>query len=133
MQEMQIKALELGHLLQEHKGEKVTVLDISRLNSWTDYFVIASVNSSTHSKGLYKHIKDYAKENDLHIHLTKRKSPDGDDWNLIDFGPKAGRFGGEVVASGTPETVKKKRNSVTGPYLSGKKAIPVPKNRRIAN
>ena len=51
---------------------------------------------------------------------------------LIDFGPKAGRFGGEVVASGTPETVKKKRASVTGPYLAGKKAIPVPKNRRIS-
>ena len=50
---------------------------------------------------------------------------------LIDFGPKAGRFGGEVVACGSPEAVKKKRGGVTGPYLSGKKAIPVPKNRRI--
>ncbi len=50
---------------------------------------------------------------------------------LLDFGPKAGRFGGEVVASGTPETVMKKRGSVTGPYLSGKKAIPVPTNRRM--
>ncbi|MDR1748507.1 MAG: ribosome silencing factor [Spirochaetaceae bacterium] len=87
MQEMRTKALELGRLLQEHKGEKVTVLDISRLNSWTDYFVIAAVNSSTHSKGLYKHIKDYARENGLHIHLTKRKTSNGDDWNLIDFGP----------------------------------------------
>ena len=51
---------------------------------------------------------------------------------LLDFGPKAGRFGGQVVAQGTPEQLKKRRNSVTGPYLSGKKAIPVPTNRRIA-
>jgi excinuclease ABC subunit A len=50
---------------------------------------------------------------------------------LLDFGPGAGRFGGEVVAAGTPAAVSKKRGSVTGPYLSGKKGIAVPKNRRI--
>ncbi|NOY29081.1 MAG: excinuclease ABC subunit UvrA, partial [Planctomycetes bacterium] len=51
--------------------------------------------------------------------------------NLLDFGPAAGRLGGEIVARGTPAEVAKRRGSVTGPYLSGKKAIPVPKNRRI--
>ena len=50
---------------------------------------------------------------------------------LLDFGPAAGRQGGEIVASGTPEEVARKRKSVTGPYLSGKKAIPVPTNRRM--
>ena len=50
---------------------------------------------------------------------------------LLDFGPAAGRHGGEIVARGTPDEVAKKRKSVTGPYLSGKKAIPVPKNRRV--
>ena len=49
---------------------------------------------------------------------------------LLDFGPAAGRFGGEIVAEGAPAQVAKKRKSVTGPYLSGKKAIPVPTNRR---
>ncbi|MEX2093173.1 MAG: excinuclease ABC subunit UvrA, partial [Pirellulales bacterium] len=49
---------------------------------------------------------------------------------IVDFGPGAGRLGGQIVASGTPEHVAKQRGSVTGPYLSGKKAIPVPKNRR---
>jgi excinuclease ABC subunit A len=51
--------------------------------------------------------------------------------SLFDFGPGAGRLGGQIVASGTPDEVSRKRASVTGPYLSGKKAIPVPKNRRI--
>ncbi len=51
---------------------------------------------------------------------------------LIDFGPKAGKYGGEIVASGPPETVTKKKDSVTGPYLSGKKSIPIPKNRRLS-
>ena len=51
---------------------------------------------------------------------------------LVDFGPAAGRLGGEIVAHGKPADVAKKRKSVTGPYLSGKKAIPVPTNRRIS-
>jgi excinuclease ABC subunit A len=50
---------------------------------------------------------------------------------LLDFGPAAGRLGGEIVAQGTPAEVARRRNSVTGPYLSGKKAIPVPSNRRM--
>ena len=50
---------------------------------------------------------------------------------LLDFGPAAGRHGGEIVARGTPEEVGRKRASVTGPYLSGKKSIPVPANRRM--
>ena len=51
--------------------------------------------------------------------------------NIVDFGPRAGSQGGLVVASGTPEVVKKNERSTTGPYLSGKKSIPIPVNRRI--
>ncbi|MBN2022609.1 MAG: excinuclease ABC subunit UvrA [Pirellulales bacterium] len=50
---------------------------------------------------------------------------------LLDFGPRAGRLGGQIVAQGTPEEIARRRQSVTGPYLSGKRAIPVPTNRRI--
>lgn len=50
---------------------------------------------------------------------------------LLDFGPAAGRFGGEIVARGEPDVVARTRGSVTGPYLSGDKAIPVPTNRRM--
>ncbi len=50
---------------------------------------------------------------------------------LLDFGPAAGRRGGEIVARGTPAEVASKRKSVTGPYLSGKKAISIPQQRRI--
>jgi ribosome-associated protein len=35
---------------------------------------------------LYKQVKDYVKANDLEIHVPNRKTPDGDDWNLIDVG-----------------------------------------------
>ena len=52
---------------------------------------------------------------------------------LLDFGPVAGEGGGEIVARGTPQQVARRRGSVTGPYLSGKKAIAVPTNRRMAS
>ncbi len=86
MKTMEEKAKEIAKLMEDGKGNNVTLLDISGLNSWTDYFVIVTVTSSAHWQGLYKQIKDYIKDNDLEIHLTNRKSPDGDDWNLIDLG-----------------------------------------------
>ena len=52
---------------------------------------------------------------------------------LIDIGPGAGIHGGEVVACGTPEEVMENPNSLTGQYLSGKKKIPVPKERRAGS
>ena len=49
---------------------------------------------------------------------------------IIDLGPGAGEHGGEVVFSGTPQEILTSKKSVTGKYLSGKKAIPVPISRR---
>lgn len=54
------------------------------------------------------------------------------DW-LIDVGPGAGEFGGEIIASGTPKQVAQNKKSITGQYLSGKKFIPVPLERRSGN
>ncbi|MBC2068663.1 excinuclease ABC subunit UvrA [Listeria booriae] len=52
---------------------------------------------------------------------------------LIDIGPGAGEHGGQVVAAGTPEEVRNNNNSITGDYLSGKKFIPIPSERRKGN
>jgi excinuclease ABC subunit A len=49
---------------------------------------------------------------------------------IIDMGPEAGIHGGEVVACGTPEEIKKNKNSITGKYLSGTLKIQVPETRR---
>lgn len=49
---------------------------------------------------------------------------------IIDIGPGAGKHGGEIVAQGTVEEIKKCKESVTGDYLSGRKTVPVPKKRR---
>ena len=50
--------------------------------------------------------------------------------HLIDIGPGAGEHGGEIVAQGTPKQVMANKKSLTGQYLSGKKQIHVPKERR---
>jgi excinuclease ABC, A subunit len=49
---------------------------------------------------------------------------------LIDVGPGAGQAGGQIVAAGTPNEVANNPASLTGQYLSGKKVIPVPQERR---
>ncbi|KZZ84901.1 excinuclease ABC subunit UvrA [Bacillus sp. SJS] len=49
---------------------------------------------------------------------------------LIDIGPGAGVHGGNVISAGSPKEVMKDKNSLTGMYLSGKKFIPLPQERR---
>lgn len=49
--------------------------------------------------------------------------------NIVDIGPGAGEHGGSVVAQGTAEEIMKKEDSITGAYLSGRLAIPVPDGR----
>jgi excinuclease ABC subunit A len=49
---------------------------------------------------------------------------------IIDMGPGAGEFGGEVVATGTPEEIMANPRSLTGQYLAGTREIPVPTTRR---
>ncbi len=52
--------------------------------------------------------------------------------HVIDIGPKAGRFGGEIISEGHPKELNK-YNTLTADYLSGKKEIAIPKERRDGN
>ena len=52
---------------------------------------------------------------------------------IVDIGPKAGEHGGQVVAVGTPKEIMENENSITGAYLSGRKKIAVPNERREGN
>ena len=52
---------------------------------------------------------------------------------IVDIGPGAGIHGGEIIAAGTPEEVMKSPKSITGAYLSRRKYIPVPEERRKGN
>jgi len=77
----------LGILLEEHKGADVLVLDLRPMNTWTDFFVIATASSNTHLDGLERHIKDYVREHDLEIIRHSTRSPSHDDeWRILDLG-----------------------------------------------
>jgi ribosome-associated protein len=81
-------SLALGELLRDARGQDVVALDLRGLNSWTDFFVIATVTSRTHRLGLERHIKDFAQEKGFEI-LRRSTRPPGDiedDWSLIDLG-----------------------------------------------
>jgi excinuclease ABC subunit A len=54
------------------------------------------------------------------------------DW-VVDLGPGAGKHGGEIVAEGTVEEIVDVPESVTGAYLSGRRSIPIPEQRRDGN
>jgi len=93
---LQINALELGKLLDDHNGLKVVVMDMRALNFWTDFFIISTVTSNTHLSGLQRHIKDYTKEKGIEI-LHRSKRPDkkidpasselsSEEWSLLDLG-----------------------------------------------
>lgn len=53
--------------------------------------------------------------------------------HVIDIGPGAGAHGGKIVAQGTPTQIEKKKDSLTGEYLSGKKNIPSANKKRKGN
>ena len=53
--------------------------------------------------------------------------------HVIDIGPGAGFYGGEIIAEGTPDDIEKNRKSITGMYISGSKKIKVPEERHKPN
>jgi len=83
---LQIDAIELGKLIDDHRGGDVVVMDMRALNFWTDFFIIATVTSNTHLLGLERHIKEFVREKGLEI-LHRSRKPEGDDeWCLLDLG-----------------------------------------------
>jgi ribosome-associated protein len=79
-------ALDIGKMIREHNGGDVVVMDLRKLNSWTDFFVIATVSSYTHMQGLQRNIKEFARERNLEILRGHHKQSAGDEWSLIDLG-----------------------------------------------
>jgi ribosome-associated protein len=79
-------ALELGTLLHEYRAGNVIVIDLRGQNTFTDFFVIATVNSSAQAQGAHKHIKDFCGEKDLEIFRRQKTVPNDEEWSLVDLG-----------------------------------------------
>jgi ribosome-associated protein len=77
--------LDLAGAIRDQKGQQTIVLDLRELNSWSDFFIITTVTSSTHSGGMLKLIKDFMNERGLET-LHKHQGNSDDEWNLVDGG-----------------------------------------------
>ncbi len=76
---------ELASFIDDHKGEKTTVIDIGEQSSFTDYFIISTITSWAHLKGLFQEIHDFLREYGIRP-LHHHKAPHEDSWVLIDCG-----------------------------------------------
>ncbi len=75
----------IGGFISEHNGENVIVVDIKEQSSWTDYMIIATVNSVGHLRGLVRQLKEMLSDNSIDI-LMRHKQISDDGWELIDCG-----------------------------------------------
>ena len=82
-EEIMKKADAIKKYLEDHKCQDVTVIDMSEECSWTDCFIIATVSSVGHLKGVVHQLWDEINELGLHV-SNRHKSPGDDGWELID-------------------------------------------------
>ena len=79
-------ACALARLLADHRCEDTVVLDIGAVSDVADYFVIATVRSSTHLAGVYGYLMTYCKEQGIEP-LGGAKRVSNNHWLLVDLGP----------------------------------------------
>ncbi|MBU0935569.1 MAG: ribosome silencing factor [Spirochaetes bacterium] len=72
-------------VLADSRAINTTIIDLTAMGSWTDYFIVASATSSTHMRGLWRNLEEYTDQQDL-APLRKPSLVEDDDWCLIDFG-----------------------------------------------
>ena len=79
------QVLTLARILEEYKAEDTVVLDVRGMSSWTDYFLICTVRSQIHMKGLVEHILEFIQARKIRpLNPVKNSSDQG--WMLIDCG-----------------------------------------------
>jgi len=83
--DMRETALACGQLLADHNGSDTVVMDLRKLSSWTDFFVVTSATSSTHMRGLLRHLEDHLAEQGI-VPLRRPRLAEDEEWCLVDFG-----------------------------------------------
>ncbi len=78
-------AIEVARLLEEHRAEDILVLDIGRVSAWTDYFIIATVRSQAHLRGVLRWLNEFFHRSGIQP-LNKHKNITDRGWVLIDCG-----------------------------------------------
>lgn len=81
----QRQIIEIAELLDEHLAEDTLALDVRQMSSWTDYFIICTVRSQTHLRGLLNSLREYFHSKRMRIPLGHKNLKD-QSWVLIDCG-----------------------------------------------
>ena len=77
--------LQIARLLEEHRGDDVLIMYIGEMSNWTDFFIISTVRSSAHLKGLLRALNTFFSKNNIEP-LHPHKSLKDEGWVLIDCG-----------------------------------------------
>jgi ribosome-associated protein len=76
---------DIAQFIEDHKGSQTVCIDVSEISSWTGSFVITTVQSAGHLRGLLKELKGFLHEYNLEIG-QKHKKISENGWELIDCG-----------------------------------------------
>jgi ribosome-associated protein len=80
------KVIKVAEFINELKGINTVALDLTSYNGWTDYFIITTVNSITHIRGMYSNIQEIFNELSIEPFFRQKKKIDNESWVLIDCG-----------------------------------------------
>jgi ribosome-associated protein len=83
--DLKATVLACAQILADHNAGDTVVLDLRSRAAWTDFFIIGSATSSTHMRGLLKHLDEHFAANDLTPLRYPRLSED-EQWYLLDMG-----------------------------------------------
>jgi ribosome-associated protein len=76
---------EIAQFITDHRGEETVVIDVSEVSGWADCFIVSTVNSVGHLKGVAKELWQFLIERDITV-INRHKNVAGDGWELIDCG-----------------------------------------------
>lgn len=134
----------LGYLSMERKGPTLSGGESQRIRLASQIgseltgvlYILDEPSIGLHQKDNFQllnslcHLRDIG--NSLIVVEHDRDTMEEADW-ILDIGPGAGKLGGQIVAAGTPDELKQNERSLTGQYLSDKKQIITPPERRVVS
>src|SRR5690554_5013877 len=78
-------AAEIANFVTDHKGIDTVVIDVSEQAGWVDFFIVATVTSLGHLKGVTRELWGFLNDKNVTV-LNRQKGVGGDGWELIDCG-----------------------------------------------
>lgn len=83
--DLEQEVLGCAKVLRDHNGGDTVVMDLRKLAAWTDFFIITSATSSTHLRGLLRHLEDHLAGRGLSP-LRRPRLTEEEEWCLLDMG-----------------------------------------------